>query len=244
MEKPNLIAIALVLCIIPTYKCFAPHSGKKKAADQQQSKATKKLAREQAPQQTVAAPAPIALKETQAFKYLHESLPEASASWITWSKTGIILKLLRQKQMQATLASPAYRTRTEHDLDWAIRECMNPSYNGQLLEMYTRCAEQDVTINESSLQAVYEYSGQEMERELLALKKVQNETFTRIKKMKALRQLIKHMRAQVPQDEGSDVDDYDDQHIFEKTKIIVQPESVAPAAAPSAADASDALNAQ
>ena len=220
MKKTDaLLLITLFVCCIPTFECFAPHN-KKKAVPTIEEKSVQQ-------QQQQPAPAPQSLKETEAFKYLRSAISEASASWglLTWSKHAAILNLLRQKQLQAAISDPTQRTRKEHDLDWAIHECMNPTNNGDLSEMFMRCADQGIKINESSLHAALAYTQAELGREFLALKATQNESFGRIKKMKALQRLVKHMQSLTIQDDDSDVDDYDEQHMFDKTRAItIQPQ--------------------
>jgi len=253
MKKTGAIILtSLAVCCIVTFECFAPHNKGKRVAsstqqtppDQQQApQAQPPQAQQPAPQPQQLAPQPqppvqpIALRETEAFKYLHGSLPDSRASWLAWSKRGTILNLLRQKQLQAAIADPAQRTRTEHDLDWAIRECMNPAYNSDLAEMFVGCAEQDVKVNESSLQIAHQYTRQELAREFAALKKIQDEAFARIKKMKALERLVKRMQTSTIQDDESDVEDYDEQHMFDKTRAAVMQVQTAAAAAAAAAPA-------
>lgn len=252
MKKTSAIILtSLAVCCIPTFECFAPHNKKKTTSSTQQTPPDQQQAPQaqppqpqqlapqpqpEQPQQLAPQPQPPAqpmvLRETEAFKYLHGCIPDSRASWIAWSKRGTILNLLRQKQLQAAIGDPAQRTRTEHDLDWAIRECMNPAYNSDLAEMFVGCADQDVKVNESSLQMAHDYTRQELAREFATLKKVQDEAFARIKKMKALERLVKRMQTSTTQDDDSDVEDYDEQHMFDKTRAaVIQVQAAAVAAA-------------
>ena len=72
------------------------------------------------------------------------------------------------------MADPTQTTRKVHDLDWAITECMYPEHNRDLAEIFMRCADQDIKINESSLQATRTYCKREMTREITELKKFQD----------------------------------------------------------------------
>ena len=230
MKKTNAILLTgIVVSSITTFECFAPRHPKK-APDQMQQ--VQQLTQSTQPPQ----PAELTtIKGTQAFKYLRRCIPDSPSSWslFDWSKQTTILNLLRAKQLKASMA--AARTRKEHDLDWAIDECMKNAASSDLAEIFLRCADQDVKINESSLQAVREYSKLELARELGELKKIQDQAFERIKTMKALERLARHMQSLAIKDEDSDVDDYDDQHMFDKTRELQSALAATAPAAPAAA---------
>ena len=243
MKKTNIIILAgLSLACISTFECFAPN--KKKTGNPQEAapqSTTLKDVEPAAPQelQPVALITPketepvqpATLKDAQAFKYLRTAIPDLPTCWtlFTSAKHPMILNLLRDKKLQAAIEDPTQRTRKEHDLDWAITECMNTAYNKDLAEIFMRCAEQDVKINESSLHAASTYCKIEMAREFTALKKNQDEVFARIKTLKATERLAKNMLSLTLKDSESDVEDYDDQHMFDKTRAIeIAPRAAAP----------------
>lgn len=168
-------------------------------------------------QATAAAAASVSPKDTQAFTYLKGAIPETPASWFTWKKLSIILNLLRKKELTAAITSN--RVRTEHDLDWAIQECIEQKLNDALLEIITLCADQGVKINESSLVAASRYSQEQLKQEVSDLQKTQEQYFVRIKKMKAAQKLVSPIKSTQETDGDSDVEDYTPQYIFTKTQM-------------------------
>lgn len=213
MKFPHMfIIVSLAVGLLPTFECFAPrHRQKNRTSSVTATTATTAaqtthVTRSQNPQ------------ESEAFKYLQTHIKDLPPSgWLDWSKTAIILNALRAKKLEAEMRDPSSRTRKEHDLDWAIGECMNPLYNNELAEMYMRCAQQAIKINDSSLSTTLDYTRQELTREYAALKKVQDEAFERIRLIKAVQCLVKVMQKN-QEDDDSDIEDFTDQHMFEHTR--------------------------
>jgi hypothetical protein len=162
-------------------------------------------------------------KKDSALSFLRTRLQPVASGWFNlgWvgdKKTPYILDFLRKGTMKKNLT-----TRVEHDLDWVILGCMESQKNDVLLEVLTRCAEQEITINESTLRKANEYLEQQSQKEYAEFQKQKVEAFTRIKEMKGLRQLVESIQAKQPQQEQafSDVEDYTDEYIFGKTKSRV-----------------------
>ena len=152
-----LILTGIAVSCLTSFECCATRN--KKKLDQAPQQST------QSTTQKEAEPAqPTTLTETQAFKYLRSCIPDLAASWtlLDWSKQTAILNLLRGKQLKVAMSGA--RTRKEHDLDWAIEDCMRNASSSDLAEIFMRCADQGIKINESSLQAALEYSKTELAR--------------------------------------------------------------------------------
>jgi hypothetical protein len=154
-------------------------------------------------------------KKDSALSFLKTRLHPVTSSWFTlgWvgdTKTPYILDYLRKGTMKRNLS-----TRVEHDLDWVILGCMESQKNDVLLEVLTRCAEQDITINESTLQKATEYLTKQAQKEYAEFQQKKTAAFTRIKEMKGLKQLVESIQAKHQQEpEDSDVEDYSDDYIF------------------------------
>lgn len=163
-------------------------------------------------------------KKDSALSFLKTRLQTVSSGWLSFGwvgdkKTPYILDYLRKGTMKENLT-----TRVEHDLDWVILGCMESQKNDVLLEVITRCAQQEITINESTLRKANEYIVEQAQKKYAEFQKQKTEAFTRIKEMKGLRQLVESIQAKQPQQEqeSSDVEDYTDEYIFGKTKCRVK----------------------
>lgn len=242
-----LLASIAALCL-PTFECFAPRGKKNQNPQTQEQIPTPATTQEptqpalaaaaasatpQAPTVATAAasitkPVPTSLKETEAFKYLQSHIPDTPATWnlFAWSKASAALNLLRQKQSK-TPTTERGESRLLHEIDWGILEAMTPGLHSNIAEMVMRCADQKIEIYSTTLQRVLGYTREELINELIKLKETEDQAFARIRELKALQKLVMRMQSLTTQDDDSDIEDYSEQHIFDKTRAIVMPTQAA-----------------